>query len=177
MSIIARGVKIDNKKRAEIVTSYALTNSYNRTAKEVGVSANSVKNIILKEKSENYEEYAKVCKQKKEMFSEQANTIINKALTLLNRRFDTALNNQTELENLINLVLNDTGGEEDKLTRKEKLDIARKLSKIELNSLSEITTSLGTLYDKIQIEKGNVGSNNDGIIKDLIGAINNAKKS
>ena len=43
---MARGVKTDNKKIAEIITSYALTNSYNKTAKECKVSANTVKNII-----------------------------------------------------------------------------------------------------------------------------------
>ena len=34
---------------------------------------------------------------------------------------------------------------------KEKLDIAKKISKLEINSLSEITTSLGTLYDKMRL--------------------------
>ena len=58
---MARGVKTDNKKVAEIITSYTLTNSYNKTAKEVGVSANTVKNIINKQKKENPEKFAQIC--------------------------------------------------------------------------------------------------------------------
>lgn len=86
---MARGVKIDNKKIAEVVTSYALTNSYNKTAKEVGgVCASSVKNIILKQKKENNDEFVKVCEQKKETFIEQADRIIDKAMKKLDKVLD-----------------------------------------------------------------------------------------
>lgn len=157
---MARGVKIDNQKVAEIVTSYALTNSYNATAKECGVSANSVKNIITKQKLENAQEFEKVCKDKKEEFSTRANRIIDKALTLLERRFDTALNNQDELEELIDTVFECNEDGKDKVTRKEKVDIAKKLSRLELNSLSEITTSMGTLIDKSRLLAGESTENN-----------------
>lgn len=85
---MARGVKIDNKKIAEVVTSYALTNSYNATAKETGVCASSVKNIILKQKKENNDEFVKVCEQKKETFIEQADRIIDKAMKKLDKVLD-----------------------------------------------------------------------------------------
>lgn len=85
---VARGVKIDNKKIAEVVTSYALTNSYNATAKETGVCASSVKNIILKQKEENNDEFVKVCEQKKETFIEQADRIIDKAMKKLDKVLD-----------------------------------------------------------------------------------------
>ena len=65
---------------------------------------------------------------------------------------------------------NDDGKE---LSGKEKLDIAKKISKLEINSLSEITTSLGTLYDKMRLASGE-STNNETIkvemsqeIKDL----------
>lgn len=88
---MARGVKIDNKKIAEVVTSYALTNSYNATAKETGVCASSVKNIILKQKKENSDEFVKVCEQKKETFIEQADRIIDKAMKKLEKQIDNEM--------------------------------------------------------------------------------------
>lgn len=121
---MARGVKIDNQKIQEIVASYALTNSYNATAKECGVSANSVKNIINKQKTENSEEFAKVCEEKKEEFVEYADRLINKAMS--------------------------------------KLDKALDRDDIPVNNL---TTVIGTLYDKRALAKGEMTSNTSISIK------------
>lgn len=121
---MARGVKIDNQKIQEIIASYALTNSYNATAKECGVSANSVKNIINKQKTENSEEFAKVCEEKKEEFVEYADRLINKAMS--------------------------------------KLDKALDRDDIPVNNL---TTVIGTLYDKRALAKGEMTSNTSISIK------------
>lgn len=152
-----RGVKIDNQKIQEVMASYALTNSYNATAKECSVSANSVKNIINKQKVENSEEFAKVCEEKKELFSERANRIINKSLDLIEDRIDTARENQVELEEIIQMVW-----EQDKkeLNETQKKTIVNKISKMQLNSLSELTTALGTLYDKMRLATGESTENN-----------------
>lgn len=156
---MARGVKTDNSKIAEVITSYSLTNSYNKTAKECGVSANTVKNIINRQKKENSTEFAKICEQKKEEFSTRANKIIDKQLELLNRRVDTALDNEDVLDEIISMVW-----EQDKkeLNETQKKSIVNKISKMQLNSLSEITTSMGTLYDKMRLAKGE-STNNDSI--------------
>ena len=121
---MARGVKIDNQKIQEIIASYALTNSYNATAKECGVCANSVKNIINKQKAENSEEFAKVCEEKKEEFVEYADRLINKAMS--------------------------------------KLDKALDRDDIPVNNL---TTVIGTLYDKRALAKGEMTSNTSISIK------------
>lgn len=170
---MARGAKIDNEKIAEVIASYALTNNYSKTAKEVGICANSVKNIIYRQKETNPEEYEKVCEEKKELFQNKANRIIDKALLLLERRYDTAIDKQKELDMLLNIVYDAKDDDGKELSSKEKLDIARKISKLEINSLSEITTSLGTLYDKMRLASGE-STNNETVrvemsqeIKDL----------
>lgn len=152
-----RGAKIDNKKIAEIVASYALTNNYSKTARATGVCANSVKNIIEKQKNENTEEYEKVCEEKKELFSSRANRIINKSLDLIEERIDTAKKNQDELEEIIQMVL-----EQDKknLNETQKKAIVNKIAKMQLNSLSELTTAMGTLYDKMRLANGESTENN-----------------
>lgn len=154
---MARGVKIDNQKAQEIIASYALTNSYNATAKECGISANSVKNIINKQKAENSEEFAKVCEEKKELFSDRANRIINKSLDLIEDRIDIARGNQAELEEIIQMVWN---MDKKELNETQKKIIVNKISKMQLNSLSELTTAMGTLYDKMRLATGESTENN-----------------
>ena len=141
--------KIDSEMVAKAVTSYALTNSYNKTAKELGISDKTVKKLV--------ENNPKMYEEKKEKFYSKADRIIDKALLLLERRFDTALNNQDELDELIDLILDTPEKDTDNnkvLTHKEKIDVAKKISRLELNNLSEITTALGTLYDKKRLEEG-----------------------
>lgn len=148
---MARGVKTDNKTKAKIMTSYALTNSYNATAKETGVSNDTVKNVI----EANKDEFRKIQKEKKDEFVDKASEIIDKALELLKRRYNKALNNEDELEELIDIVFKANDPENDEeLSHKEKLDIAKKIGRLELNNLSEITTSMGTLFDKMRLAKG-----------------------
>lgn len=115
-----RGVKIDNKKIQEVMASYALTNSYNATAKECGVSDKSVKKII----NEHSEEFSKISEQKKEEFVEYADKLINKAMN--------------------------------------KLDKALERDDIPVNNL---TTVIGTLYDKRALAKGEMTSNTSISIK------------
>lgn len=115
-----RGVKIDNQKIQEVMASYALTNSYNATAKECGVSDKSVKKII----NEHSEEFSKISEQKKEEFVEYADKLINKAMN--------------------------------------KLDKALERDDIPVNNL---TTVIGTLYDKRALAKGEMTSNTSISIK------------
>lgn len=112
---MARGVKTDNAKIAEIMTSYALTNSYNATAKECGVSDSTVKKVI----QENQEEFGKVQEQKKEEFADKASKLIDKAMDKLNKALD-------------------------------KDDIP----------VNNLTTVIGTLYDKRALAKGESTDNN-----------------
>lgn len=149
-----RGKKTDAQMIAKIMTSYALTNSYNATAKELGISDTTVKTIIMK----NKEEFGKVKEQKKELFQDKANKIIDKQLELLNRRIDTALENEDTLDELIEEAMY---ADKSDLNYQEKLAIAKKIGKLQLNSLSEITTSMGTLYDKMRLANGESTTNED----------------
>lgn len=108
---MARGVKKDSKKIAEVVASYALTNSYNATAKQCGISDKTVKKII----EENPKEY----ENKKELFSNYCDRLIYKALGKLDKELD-----------------------------KENIPI------------NNLTTVIGTLYDKMRLATGESTENN-----------------
>lgn len=108
---MAKGTKINSKKIAEAIASYALTNSYNATAKECGISDKTVKKII----SNNPKEYEK----KKEKFSDYCDRLIYKALGKLDKELN-------------------------------KNDIP----------INNLTTVIGTLYDKMRLANGESTENN-----------------
>lgn len=148
---MARGVKTDNKTIAKIITSYALTNSYNATAKELKISESTVRYIIKKQKKENNKEFTKIYEEKKELFQDKANIIIDKALELLKKRYDKALENEAELDEMISIIMS---ADKEDMDYQEKLAVVKKIGRLQLNSLSEITTSMGTLYDKVRLAEG-----------------------
>lgn len=142
-----RGRKTSEKKKYEVMVSYACTNSYLATERETGVSDNTVKDII----TQNYDEFKKIQEEKKQDFINRASMIVDKMTKLLDKRVTRALDKEEEIENIIDEIWN---APEDKdaegyLSRKEKLELVKKLNKISVNSMNEITTSLGTVYDKI----------------------------
>lgn len=83
---MARGQKTSPETVYKIMTSWAITNSYSKTANDTGVPIATVKRIILKNKDK--EEFKKLCEKKKESFSKKAETIIDKALARLERELD-----------------------------------------------------------------------------------------
>ncbi len=102
---------IDAKTKAEVVASYALTNSYNKTSKEFNISDKTVKKIV----NENPNLY----EQKKDEFVDKASKIIDKALDKLEKELN-----------------------------KEDIPV------------NQLTTVIGTLYDKRALAKGESTNNN-----------------
>ena len=142
-----RGVKTPVPKEYDIMTSYAITNSYNATGREFGVSDTTVKDIIKR----NYEEFKKIQVEKKEDFINRSNRIIDKMTNLLDRRITRALEKEDEIENIIDEVWHASENKDDEgsISRQEKIELIKKLNKIAINNTNEITTSLGIVYDKV----------------------------
>ncbi len=103
----------DTKTKTKAIESYVLTNSYNKTAKEIGISDKTVKKIV--------EENPKLYEQKKDEFVNKASRIIDKALEKLEKELD-----------------------------KDGIPV------------NNLTTVIGTLYDKRALAKGE-STNNDSI--------------
>jgi hypothetical protein len=120
-----KGIKVDNKLAAKIIASYALTNSYLRTGKELGVCNNTVKRVINRKNKEDPEMVSRIVKDKKDTFIEDATRIMSKAM----KRLENELDSPTTI--------------------------------IPTNNLS---TVIGTLYDKRALAKGESTSNTNGTI-------------
>ena len=103
---------IDTKTKAKVVASYALTNSYNKTAKEFGINDHTVKKIV----NDNTDLY----EQKKDEFIDKASRIIDIAIAKLEKEL-----------------------------KKENIPV------------NQLTTVIGTLYDKRALAKGESTTNNN----------------
>lgn len=157
---MAKGKKTDNETIYKIMISMFSTNNFAETAKQLNVPATTVEKIYKQNKDKD--EFVELCAIKKDEFIETASRIINKANTLLERRLNTALENQDELDEIIDQVW-----QMDKTDYNEtqKKSIVKKISRMQLNSLSEITTALGTIYDKRNLAEGKATVNTDINIK------------
>ena len=78
---MARGKKTSPEVIYQVMTSWAVTNNYNETAKALGMAASSVKKIV--EDNKGKDEFVKLCAEKKDEFAEKATRIINQALNRL----------------------------------------------------------------------------------------------
>lgn len=70
----------------QIMTSWAITDNVNETAKRLGIAESTVRKIVKANKDKP--EFAKLCEEKRNNFSKKADGIINKALNRLERDID-----------------------------------------------------------------------------------------
>ena len=142
------------------MASYATTNSYNATANQTGVCDDTVKAVIER----NKEKFREIQKEKSQDFLSRANRIIDKMTNLLERRVTRAIEKEDEIDETIDFIFSiseNTENKDEKMTYKEKIALVRKLNTIAVNSMNEITTSMGTLYDKSRLAKGEPSSINE----------------
>jgi len=152
---MARGKKTDNQTIYKVMISMFSTNNFSETARQLNMPVKTVEKIYKDNKDKD--EFAKLCNEKKEEFVEKADRIINKATKLLEKRLDTALESQDELEEIINKIWK---MDKDDYNETEKKAVVNKISKMQLNNLSEITTALGTIFDKRALARGESTVNN-----------------
>lgn len=154
-----KGKKWDIETIYKVMISVFTTGNCNETARLLKLPESTVRTIY--DNNIDKEEFAKLREEKREEFIDKASEIVNKSLELIDKRLTTALEKQQELDLLLDTV-NDIDNED--MKPKQKLDIAKKLSKIQLQSLSEISTTFGTVYDKRALAQGK-STNNLGIVK------------
>lgn len=110
---MARGKKTSPEVIYKVMTSWAITNNFSQTAKDLNMAITTVEKIVKDNKDKD--EFVKLCKDKKDTFVEKADKIID-----------------ILLERII------------KESTDEEKDIP----------LNQLTTALGTVYDKRALAKG-----------------------
>lgn len=157
---MAKGKKTDALTIYKIMLSVFETNNFSETARNLKIPVKTVEMIYKKNKDKK--EFTKLCQEKKEEFVDKADRIVNKGTELLERKLTLALEKQEDLEMLIDEVMD---VKDDDMKYKEKVDAIKKIAKLQLNNLSEITTAIGTIYDKRALSKGESTQNQTMIVK------------
>lgn len=124
---MAKGSNTDEQTIRNILTAYTTTNNCSEVSRQLGIPVRTVNKIV--NENINKPEYAKLCQEKKEEFSSKASKIIDKQLELLNRRVDTALENQEELEEMIYEVWN---ADKEEIDPQAKKGLVSKLNRLQL---------------------------------------------
>lgn len=152
---MAKGKKTDNETIYKIMVSMFSTNNFNETSRQLKVPVKTVEKIYKENKDK--EEFTKLYMQKKEEFTETATRIINKATDLMEKRIDLATEHENELEEIIDEIWM-TDKKEMNETKKKTL--VAKIAGMQLYSLKELAVTIGTMYDKRALAKGESTVNN-----------------
>lgn len=155
-----RGKKTDPQTIYNIMVSYAVTGNYNKTAEQLKLPISTVEKIVKTNKDKD--EFVELWNKKKEDFADKATEIIDMGLKLLHRRLNTAIEHEDKLEELIGEIYQMPGEE---MNEKQKTALINKIKSLELQKLSEITTAVGTLYDKRALAKGDSTENSTITVK------------
>ena len=110
---MARGKKTSPETIYKVMTSWAITNNFSQTARDLGMAITSVEKIVKDNKDKD--EYVKLCKDKRDTFAEKATQIID---ILLERIIKEATDEEKDIP------------------------------------LNQLTTALGTVYDKRALAQG-----------------------
>jgi len=131
------------------MTSWVITNNYKETASELDLPYMTVKSIV--DKNRDKPEFVKLRNEKMNEFSSRASEIIQKGLTLLNKRLDRAIASEEDLDLLIDEIY---ATDKEELSQDEKNRLVNKIRTLQVQNMKDITTAIGTLFDKKALADG-----------------------
>lgn len=115
----------------------------------MNMAITTVEKIVKDNKDK--EEFVKLCNEKRATFAEKATGIIDKGLLLLERRLNRAIEEEETLDDLIDEIYST---DDKDMSQQAKTAAVNKIKHLQLQSLKDITTAIGTLYDKRALAKG-----------------------
>ena len=131
------------------MTYWVITNNYKETARDLDLPYMTVKSIV--DKNKDKPEFVKLRNEKMSEFSSRASEIIQKGLTLLNKRLDRAIASEEDLDLLIDEIY---ATDKEELSQDEKNRLVSKIRTLQVQNMKDITTAIGTLFDKKALADG-----------------------
>ena len=126
------------------------------TSRTLGVPLTTVKEIV--DKNKNKPEFEELRTQTEKAFAQKTTEIIEKGLLILNKRLNRAIEHEEDLDELIDDIWDI---DEDEMSYKEKDKLVNKIKTLQLHNIKDITTAIGTLYDKRALSRGETTQNID----------------
>lgn len=151
---MARGKKTKPEDVYKIMALWFTNYNLRETSRELGIPLTTVKEVVDKHKTKP--EFEQLRTEKQAEFSQKATEIIEKGLLLLNRRLNRAIESEEELDDLIDEVY---FADKDEMSYTEKQAIINKIKNLQVQNIKDITTAIGTLYDKRALSRGEMTQN------------------
>lgn len=138
-----RGKKTPPEVVYMVMTSWVVTNNYKETARDLNLPYTTVREIV--DKNKDKPEFVKLRDEKMNEFSAKATAIIQKGMTLLDRRLDRAIVSEEDLDLLIDEIY---ATDREELSQDEKNRLVNKIRALQLQDFKGITTAICTIMDK-----------------------------
>jgi hypothetical protein len=120
----------------------------------LGIPLTTVKEVV--DRNKNAEEFEQLRTQTEQAFAQKTTEIIEKGLILLNKRLNRAIEHEEDLDDLIDEIYDI---DEDEMSYKDKEKLTNKIKTLQLQNIKDITTAIGTLYDKRALSRGEMTQN------------------
>lgn len=131
------------------MTSWVITNNYKETARDLNLPVTTVKSIV--DNNKDKPEFVKLRNEKMSEFSSRASEIIQKGLTLLNKRLDRAIASEEDLDVLIDEIF---VTDKKELSQDEKNRLVSKVKTLQLQDFRAVVNAIGVLTDKKLLMEG-----------------------
>lgn len=146
---MAKGKKLTEQEIHNIMVSYFTTRNYSETSREVDIPFTTVRDTVIAHKDD--EEFVKLRYEKIAEFGKIAAENAFLGATLARKRLKKALEHEAEIDDMIAEIAKTP---DDEISKTDKTKLIGKLEKLKVNDLREISTAVGTFYDKAALESG-----------------------
>ena len=136
-----------DKDRELAFAEYAISGNWQAVSEKLSIPVATLK-TWWKNKPPN-DGFDDIRRENKKGFIEAAGEAIENGVRLINKRIERALNQEEELDELIKEVLDNK-----EQPAKAKQAAISKIEALQLHKLNEISTAVGTLYDKRALAQG-----------------------
>jgi hypothetical protein len=149
-----RGKKTSPEDVYKVMALWFTNYNLRETARIMDMPLSTVKGIVDEHK--NTDEFEELRTQTEKAFAQKTTEIIDKSLILLNRRIDRAIEHEEDLDAFIEEIWD---MDEDEMSFKEKDKLVNKIKTLQLQNIKDLTTAIGTLYDKRALSRGEMTQN------------------
>lgn len=150
-----QGKKYSNIQKEQIIADYLTCGNYETVARRYSMSTSTIRDWVRKAEEDGT--IAELRNEKKKEFVNIAWSAIGKGVELINRRVARALENESELDKLIDEVMDNTD-----ISAEEKKAAVKKITAMKLEDITKISTAMGTLYDKAALANNEATQRIDG---------------
>ena len=147
------------RQQEKVIALYSAGFSQTEISKNLGVPRSTISEWLKKYREEDPNtEIDAIRTKKKNEFASQAWGILQDSMDLLRGRIQTALEHEAELDELIDEIYADGDIKEN-----EKKILVSKIRALQTHNIKDISTVIGTLYDKQALAQGETTQNIGGL--------------